>query len=37
MAMSPSRYAAVEHPVLRAAAQARNASAGAAVQALHRP
>jgi len=37
MAMSPSRYAAVEHPVLRAAAQARTASAGAAVQALHRP
>lgn len=37
MAMSPSRYAAAEHPVLRAAAQARNASAGAAVQALHRP
>jgi AraC-like DNA-binding protein len=37
MAMSPSQYAAAEHPVLRAAAQARTASAGAAVQALHRP
>jgi AraC-like DNA-binding protein len=37
MEMSPSRYAAAEHPVLRAAAQARNASAGAAVQGLHRP
>ncbi len=37
MAMSPSRYAAAEHPVLRAAAQARNASAGAAVQGLHKP
>lgn len=37
MAMSPSSYAATEHPVLRAAAQARNASAGAAVQGLHRP
>ncbi|WP_292972870.1 helix-turn-helix domain-containing protein [Novosphingobium sp.] len=37
MVMSPSRYAAAEHPVLRAAAQARTASAGAAVQALHRP
>ncbi|WP_309623825.1 helix-turn-helix domain-containing protein [Novosphingobium sp.] len=37
MGMSPSRYGALEHPVLRAAAQARAASAGAAVQALHRP
>lgn len=37
MAMSPSQYGALEHPVLRAAAQARTASAGAAVQALHRP
>jgi AraC-like DNA-binding protein len=37
MTMSPSAYAALEHPVLRAAAQARTAAAGAAVQALHRP
>lgn len=37
MTMSPSAYAALEHPVLRAAAQARAAAAGAAVQALHRP
>ncbi|MEQ1498195.1 MAG: helix-turn-helix domain-containing protein [Novosphingobium sp.] len=37
MAMSPSHYAALDHPVLRAAAQARAATAGAAVQALHRP
>ena len=37
MGMNPSRYGALEHPVLRAAAQARTASAGAAVQALHRP
>ncbi|MFO1255631.1 MAG: helix-turn-helix domain-containing protein [Sphingomonadaceae bacterium] len=37
MAMSPSQYAAADHPVLRAAAQARAASVGAAVQALHRP
>ena len=37
MAMSPSRYASLDHPVLRAAAQARAAAAGAAVQALHRP
>ena len=37
MAMSPRRYAALEHPVLRAAAQARSLAAGAAVQALHRP
>lgn len=37
MGMSPSTYAGLEHPVLRAAAQARAAAAGAAVQALHRP
>ena len=37
MAMSPRRYAVLEHPVLRAAAQARTLAAGAAVQALHRP
>ena len=37
MAMSPRRYAALDHPVLRAAAQGRSAAAGAAVQALHRP
>lgn len=37
MAMSPSAYAALDKPVLRAAAQARSAAAGAAVQLLHRP
>lgn len=37
MGMSPSRYGALEHPVLRAAAQARTAAAGQAVQALHLP
>jgi AraC-like DNA-binding protein len=37
MAMSPSEYAAVDHPVLRSAARARAVAAGAAVQALHRP
>lgn len=37
MGMSPSRYAALEHPVLRAAARARAAAAGAAVQVLHTP
>ena len=37
MGMSPRRYAALDHPVLRAAAQGRSAAAGAAVQALHRP
>ncbi len=37
MGMSPSAYAAADHPVLRAAAQARAAAAGAAVQALHVP
>jgi methylphosphotriester-DNA--protein-cysteine methyltransferase len=35
MGMSPSQYAAHDHPVLRAAAQARTVAAGAAVQALH--
>lgn len=35
MGMSPSRYAALDHPVLRAAASARTAATGAAVQALH--
>lgn len=37
MAMSPSAYAALDKPVLRAAAQARAAATGAAVQLLHRP
>jgi len=37
MGMSPSTYAGADHPILRAAAQARAAAAGAAVQALHRP
>ena len=37
MGMSPSHYGALEHPVLRAAAQARTAAEGQAVQALHRP
>lgn len=37
MGMSPSHYAALEHPVLRAAARARAAAAGAAVQVLHTP
>lgn len=37
MGMSPTAYAALEHPVLRAAARARAAAAGEAVQALHRP
>ncbi|HVR90254.1 MAG TPA: helix-turn-helix domain-containing protein [Novosphingobium sp.] len=37
MGMSPRRYAALEHPVLRAAARARAAAAGAAVQLLHQP
>ncbi|MDE2435713.1 MAG: AraC family transcriptional regulator [Sphingomonadales bacterium] len=37
MGMSPSAYAALDHPVLRAAARARAAAAGAAVQVLHRP
>lgn len=37
MAMSPSTYAALDHPVLRSAARARAVAAGAAVQALHKP
>lgn len=37
MTMSPSAYAALDHPVLRSAARARSVAAGAAVQALHRP
>ena len=37
MGMSPRRYGALDHPVLRAAAQGRTVAAGAAVQALHRP
>lgn len=37
MTMSPSHYAAQDHPVLRSAARARAVAAGAAVQALHRP
>ncbi len=37
MAMSPSAYAAVDHPVLRSAARARAVATGAAVQALHQP
>lgn len=37
MGMSPSQYAAQDHPVLRAAARARAAAAGAAVQILHTP
>lgn len=37
MGMSPSRYAQLDHPVLRAAALARTATAGAAMQVLHRP
>ncbi len=37
MGMSPSTYAQLDHPVLRAAARARAAAAGAAVQALHQP
>jgi len=37
MAMSPSSYAGLDHPVLRAAARARAAAAGEAVQVLHRP
>ncbi len=35
--MSPGTYAARDYLVLRAAAQARTAAAGAAVQALHQP
>lgn len=37
MTMSPSHYAALDHPVLRSAARARAVAMGAAVQALHRP
>lgn len=37
MTMSPSAYAALDHPVLRAAARARAAATGQAVQVLHRP
>ncbi|MFM5948620.1 MAG: helix-turn-helix domain-containing protein [Novosphingobium sp.] len=37
MTMSPSTYAALDHPVLRSAARARAVAAGAAVQALHKP
>lgn len=37
MGMSPSHYAGLDHPVLRAAAAARTAATGVAVQALHQP
>lgn len=37
MGMMPSEYGKLDHPFLRAAAQARNAIAGEAVQALHDP
>lgn len=37
MGMSPSLYAALDHPILRAAAKARSATAGEAMQVLHRP
>ncbi len=37
MRMSPSAYAAADHPLLRATASARAAAVGGAVQALHRP
>ena len=37
MTMSPSAYAALDHPVLRAAARARAAATDQAVQVLHRP
>ena len=37
MGMSPRRFGSIDHPIMRAAAQARTAAAGAAVQALHRP
>lgn len=37
MGMSPSAYSAREHPILGAAAKARAATFGAAVQALHKP
>jgi len=37
MVMGPRSYAALDRPVLRAAAQGRSAAAGAAMQALHQP
>lgn len=37
MGMSPSRYAALDHPIMSAAAKARMAAAGEAVQVLHQP
>jgi AraC-like DNA-binding protein len=37
MGMSPSQYALAPHPVLSAVMHARQAAAGAAVQALHHP
>ena len=37
MTMSPTAYAGHDHPVLRAAARARAAATGVAVQALHQP
>ena len=37
MRMSPSAYASLEHPVLGSATRIRTATAGAPVQALHRP
>ncbi len=37
MGMSPSRYAALDHPILGAAAKARMAAAGQAMQVLHQP
>lgn len=37
MGMSPSCYAALEHPVLGSATRTRTITAGAPVQALHRP
>lgn len=37
MGMTPSAYAALPHPILSAAAHARNAAVGAAMQVLHSP
>lgn len=37
MGMSPSRYASLDRPIMNAAAMARMAAAGEAVQVLHRP
>ena len=37
MGMTPSAYAALPHPILGAAAHARNAAVGAAMQVLHAP